>query len=113
MYLVASVVDGVAGQPITFNGQVHERVKNGDVLPTGTDGGRDQLLNIFLKEGGLPPILGVSFVVFRSNEDLRQFGGLLAEVTADQRYERLSNISRRRQRPLFPPTGSSGKQRAS
>jgi hypothetical protein len=92
VYLVTSVVDGMSDQPVSFNGQVHERVKNGDVLPIGTEGGRDQPLNVYLKEGGLPPILGISVVVFRSNENLRQFGGLITEVTADKRYEKLTDI---------------------
>jgi hypothetical protein len=92
VYLVTSVVDGISEQPVTFNGQVHERVKNGDVLPIGTEGGRDQPLNVYLKEGGLPSILGMSVVVFRSNENLRQFGGLITEVTADKRYVQLTDI---------------------
>jgi hypothetical protein len=89
-YLLTSVVDGLSSDPITFSGRVYEGIRDGDVLPLGEI--RDAPLTVYLREEDLPPILGVSIAVLRSNQDLRDVGQLITDVTSDAGYATLSEL---------------------
>ena len=89
-YLVTSVVDGISADPITFQGKVYEGMRDGDVLPLGEE--RDAPLNVYLRENELPRILGVSIAVFRSNQNLRDAGELISDVTRDKGFSTLADL---------------------
>jgi hypothetical protein len=89
-YLVTSVVDGISGDPITFQGRVYEGMRNGDVLPLGPE--RDAPLTVYLRENELPRIIGVSITVFRSNQNLRDAGELIGVVKNDEAFSTLSDL---------------------
>ncbi len=92
IYLVSSIVDGIGQNPITFEGKTYTGVRNGNMLPLGTEGERDATFNLYQRTGGLPDLLCFSLVVFRSNENLREFGGVLTEMMGDSRFTKLYDI---------------------
>lgn len=92
VYLITTVVDGFAGEPIVFQGKTYRGIENGAMLPLGPDHEPRAVMNLYLREGELPRALSFSLTVFRSNADIREIAGVLSAVRGDDRYKRLAEI---------------------
>jgi hypothetical protein len=90
--VVSSVVDGLGTDPITFQGKPYLGIKDGDLLPLGPANDPDAVFNVYYREGELPRTLAFSLLVIRSNQGLRDIGGVISEAMADDRYKELSNL---------------------
>lgn len=92
VYLITTVVDGLQGEPIVFEGKTYEGIANGDMLPLGPGHEANAAFNIYLREGTMPRLLSFQLLVLRSNAGLRQLGTIFSQVRDDDRYKSLSGI---------------------
>src|SRR5262249_41584443 len=74
VYVVSSVVDGIAPEPITFQGKTYQGIRDGDLLPLGPAHEPGAVFNVYLRQGDMPQALSFCLLVVRSDEDLRNTG---------------------------------------
>lgn len=93
VYVVSSVVDGLAPDPITFRGQIYQGIREGDLLPLGPAHEPSSVFTVYQREGQLPRTLSFCLLVVRSNQDLRDIGTTISQVMADERYTKLADFA--------------------
>ncbi len=93
VYVIATVVDGISNQPITFHGQTYRGIEEGQLLPLGPTDDPTAALTVYLREGTLPRALSFCLLVVRSNQALRDLGSLTTTLMADDRYTKLATLA--------------------
>jgi hypothetical protein len=105
VYVVSSVVDGLAPEPITFQGKTYQGIREGELLPLGPAHEPSAVFTVYLREGQLPRALSFCLLVVRSNQDLRDIGTTISQVMADERFTKLADIATAAVTGLAPAYG--------